>query len=70
MTAAEVLFSVTGLEFAYSQAPISMKSVVQAFWCLTSAGRDLIEDSPSETEHTIEERARYKYDDIIEVCGC
>lgn len=42
LTAAEVLFSVTGLEFAYSQAPISMKSVVQAIWCLTSAGGDLI----------------------------
>lgn len=37
MTAAEVLFSVTGLEFAYSQAPVSMKSVVQAVWCLTTA---------------------------------
>jgi len=42
LTAAEVLFSVTGLEFAYSQAPASMKSVVQAIWCLTSAEGDLI----------------------------
>nr|AQX43163.1 NPF family transporter [Pinus pinaster] len=42
LTAAEVLFSVTGLEFAYSQAPVSMKSVVQAIWCFTSAGGDLI----------------------------
>jgi dipeptide/tripeptide permease len=42
LTGAEVLFSVTGLEFAYSQAPVSMKSVVQAIWCLTSAEGDLI----------------------------
>ena len=33
-------------------------------------GSSQFEDSPSETEHTIEERARYKYDDIIEFCGC
>ena len=37
MTAAEVMFSVTGLEFAYSQAPPSMKSLLQASWLLTVA---------------------------------
>eukprot|EP00253_Pinus_taeda_P013599 PITA_13599 len=42
LTAAEVIFSVTGLEFSYSQAPVSMKSVVQAIWHLTSAEGDLI----------------------------
>ncbi|KAH9310599.1 hypothetical protein KI387_025634, partial [Taxus chinensis] len=42
LTAAEVLFSVTGLEFAYSQAPVSMKSVVQAVWLLTTAAGDFI----------------------------
>ena len=26
------MFSVTGLEFAFTQAPDSMKSVIQAFW--------------------------------------
>uniref|UniRef100_A0A671DZ56 Solute carrier family 15 member 2 n=1 Tax=Rhinolophus ferrumequinum TaxID=59479 RepID=A0A671DZ56_RHIFE len=35
VTAAEVMFSVTGLEFSYSQAPSSMKSVLQAAWLLT-----------------------------------
>lgn len=29
------MFSVTGLEFSYSQAPTSMKSVLQALWLLT-----------------------------------
>lgn len=37
MTAGEVMFSVTGLEFSYSQAPVSMKSVLQACWLLTVA---------------------------------
>ncbi|CAO1383568.1 unnamed protein product [Diamesa tonsa] len=42
MTAAEVMFSVTGLEFSYSQAPDSMKSVLQACWLLTVAIGNLI----------------------------
>ena len=42
ITASEVMFSVTGLEFSYSQAPASMKSVVQAAWLLTIAVGDLI----------------------------
>ncbi|PWA31398.1 hypothetical protein CCH79_00002803, partial [Gambusia affinis] len=37
ITAGEVLFSVTGLEFSYSQAPSNMKSVLQAGWLLTNA---------------------------------
>lgn len=37
MTMGEVMFSVTGLEFSYEQAPDSMKSVVQSFWTLTVA---------------------------------
>jgi len=42
LTAGEVMFSVTGLEFAYSQAPTSMKSVCQAAWLLTVAFGNLI----------------------------
>jgi proton-dependent oligopeptide transporter, POT family len=34
LTFAEVLVSATGLEFAYSQAPKSMKGVIMAFWFL------------------------------------
>ena len=35
MTAAEVMISITGLTFAYTQAPKSMKSVIMSFWLLT-----------------------------------
>ncbi len=34
LTAGEVLVSATGLEFAYSQAPLAMKGVIMAFWSL------------------------------------
>ncbi|XP_064465951.1 peptide transporter family 1-like isoform X2 [Ornithodoros turicata] len=42
ITAGEVMFSVTGLEFSYSQAPPSMKSVLQAAWLLTVAFGNII----------------------------
>jgi proton-dependent oligopeptide transporter, POT family len=37
ITMSEVLVSITGLEFAYSQAPKRMKSTVMGFWLLTVA---------------------------------
>ncbi|CAB3409589.1 unnamed protein product [Caenorhabditis bovis] len=43
LTAGEVLFSVTGLEFAYSEASPQLKSVVQAVWLFTVAVGDLID---------------------------
>ncbi|KAF7669989.1 hypothetical protein LDENG_00090340 [Lucifuga dentata] len=42
ITSGEVVFSVTGLEFAYSQAPSNMKSVLQAGWLLTVAVGNII----------------------------
>jgi hypothetical protein len=42
MTIGEIMFSVSGISFAYSQAPQSMKSVLQAMWCLTVAFGNLI----------------------------
>jgi proton-dependent oligopeptide transporter, POT family len=35
ITIAEVMVSVTGLEFAYTQAPRAMKSTVMGFWLMT-----------------------------------
>lgn len=35
LTLGEVLVSATGLEFAYSQAPLSMKGAIMAFWTLS-----------------------------------
>ncbi|XP_054276764.1 peptide transporter family 1-like [Macrosteles quadrilineatus] len=37
ITVAEIMFSVTGNEFAYTQAPDSMKSVISASWAMTDA---------------------------------
>jgi POT family proton-dependent oligopeptide transporter len=34
LTTSEVLISVTGLEFAYTQAPRAMKSTIMGFWLL------------------------------------
>lgn len=43
ITMGEVMFSPTGLEFSYEQAPESMKSVVQALWQMTvSIGQVII----------------------------
>jgi proton-dependent oligopeptide transporter, POT family len=35
LTLGEVLVSTTGLEFAYSQAPMTMKGVIMSFWSLS-----------------------------------
>jgi proton-dependent oligopeptide transporter, POT family len=37
LTAGEVMVSITGLEFSYTQAPLTMKSVVMALWLLAVA---------------------------------
>ena len=39
----QVMTSATGLEFAYTQAPPSMKSVVQSFWLLTTCFGNIID---------------------------
>ena len=41
LSAAEVLVSITGLEYAYTQAPRSMKSTMTAIWLLTVAAGNL-----------------------------
>ncbi|KAL1457746.1 hypothetical protein WDU94_007940 [Cyamophila willieti] len=42
ITAGEVMFSIPGLEFAFTQAPLRMKSVISACWLLTTAFGNLI----------------------------
>uniref|UniRef100_A0A7E4ZUA9 Oligopeptide transporter 1 n=1 Tax=Panagrellus redivivus TaxID=6233 RepID=A0A7E4ZUA9_PANRE len=42
ITVAEILFSITGYEFAYSQSAPSMKAMVQGMWLLTTAVGDTI----------------------------
>merc|ERR1719422_2033419 len=42
ITVGEIMLSITGLEFSYSQAPESMKSVLQAAWLLNVAFGNLI----------------------------
>lgn len=42
LTCGEVMLSITGLEFAYSQAPGSIKSVCSSAWLLTVAAGNLI----------------------------
>ena len=37
ITVSEVMVSITGLEFAYTQAPRSLKSTIMSFWLLTVA---------------------------------
>jgi len=42
ITISEVMVSITGLEFAYTQAPRSMKSTIMSFWLLTVAFGNLL----------------------------
>lgn len=42
ITIAEIMVSVTGLEFAYSQSPVEMKSVCQSLWLFTIAIGNLV----------------------------
>jgi POT family proton-dependent oligopeptide transporter len=42
ITCSEIMVSITGLEFAYTQAPKSMKSSIMSFWLLTVAGGNFL----------------------------
>ena len=42
LTVSEILLSTTGLEFAYTQAPASMKSTIASFWLLTTFAGNLL----------------------------
>jgi len=53
MTGAEVFVSITGLEFAYTQAPRSMKSTIMGFWLLCVTIGDLIDAFMAPLEKTL-----------------
>ncbi|KFU96134.1 Solute carrier family 15 member 1, partial [Chaetura pelagica] len=59
LTCAEVVFSVTGLEFSYSQAPSNMKAVLQAGWLLTVAVGNIIVLIVAEASEISEQWAEY-----------
>jgi proton-dependent oligopeptide transporter, POT family len=42
LTMGEVMISVTGLEFAFTQAPKTLKSTIMSFWLLTTAVGNLV----------------------------
>lgn len=42
LTLGELMFSIPGVEFTYSQSPVSMKSVVMSCWLLTTAVGNLL----------------------------
>ena len=46
----EIMLSITGLELSYSQAPVSMKAVVQGCWLLTSAIGNVIATIVTKTQ--------------------
>ncbi len=45
ITCSEVMISITGLEFAYTQAPRTMKSTIMSFWLLTVFVGNLLDAS-------------------------
>jgi len=59
ITVGEVFLSVTGLEFAYSQAPASMKSVLQSFWLFTVSIGNIIVLIVAETALIPSQRDEY-----------
>ncbi|XP_056157187.1 solute carrier family 15 member 1-like [Lampris incognitus] len=70
MTVGEVVFSVTGLEFSYCQAPSNMKSVLQAGWLLTVAMGNIIVLIIAEAGQLPEQWAEYVLFSSLLVAVC
>ncbi|XP_076872023.1 solute carrier family 15 member 1b [Brachyhypopomus gauderio] len=70
MTSGEVVFSVTGLEFSYSQAPSNMKSVLQAGWLLTVAVGNIIVLIVAEAAKLPDQWAEYVLFASLLICVC
>lgn len=59
ITTGEVLFSVTGLSFAYSQAAPSMKSILTAIWLMTVAIGNVVVVIVAETGSAMSQMAEF-----------
>jgi dipeptide/tripeptide permease len=59
ITLGECLFSVTGLSFAYSQAPPTMKSILTAFWLLNDAIGNVVVIIVAETGSAMSQMAEF-----------
>ncbi|XP_067890352.1 solute carrier family 15 member 1-like isoform X2 [Heterodontus francisci] len=70
ITSGEVVFSVTGLAFSYSQAPSNMKSVLQAGWLLTNAFGNIIVLIIAEASTIQEQWAEYILFSALLVAVC
>ncbi|XP_053354640.1 solute carrier family 15 member 1b isoform X1 [Clarias gariepinus] len=70
MTCGEVVFSVTGLEFSYSQAPKNMKAVLQAGWLLTTAMGNIIVLIVAEVGQLPDQWAEYILFASLLACVC
>ncbi len=62
ITAGEVMLSATGLEFAFSQSPKSLKSTIMSFWLLTVAvGNFLVVVVTGLNDKLIKARGAYEF---------
>lgn len=51
LTMSEIMVSITGLEFAYTQAPKTMKGTIMSFWLLTIFGGNLLAATVASFNH-------------------
>jgi POT family proton-dependent oligopeptide transporter len=61
LEAGEVMLSATALEFAFSQAPAGMKSIITSFWLTISGGHFLVATFTSLNENHIHARGAAQF---------
>uniref|UniRef100_A0A1I7RTF6 Peptide MFS transporter n=2 Tax=Bursaphelenchus xylophilus TaxID=6326 RepID=A0A1I7RTF6_BURXY len=59
ISAGEILFGISGLEFSYSEAAPNMKSVLQAMWLMTTFFGNLIDAAISGTKIVADPAAEF-----------
>jgi proton-dependent oligopeptide transporter, POT family len=70
LTLAEVMVSVTGLEFAYSQAPKRMKSLLMGLWLLTVSFGNLLVAAFARLEHMPRVQFFWTFAGLMAVAAC